>query len=709
MCARSIQLKCLHCLGILVIVVAFVAAQTRNGIYTVVAPKALRPNTDYHVAVSIHDSPDPVFVTVEIDGIQDSGGRIHSQKQQQIDSSDTRILQFPMGDLGQGSYNISVSGTGGVRFSNTTTLEYVRKSLSVFIQTDKAIYKPGQKVMFRAIVVDRKLRPSATTRIDVFVSDGKQNRVKQFKRAFTNRGVFSGEVELSDQPVLGDWNITVTVLGQEFSKTFKVAEYILPKFEVDIDLPPFATFRNSEVTAVITARYTYGKPVKGEATVSVSPLYKSPYLQPFYDEPLHKVASIDGRTTVKFNLAEELKLTDDFQREILFDVTVEEALTGRRQNTSGTVKLFKYPYKLELIKMADAFKPGLKYSAFLKVANQDDTPIQDAVGKVIVRHGFSYNQDDFESNEHWIPANGLIPLSFSPPATDDVHVLSIEAEYKDLRELLTTVVRAQSPSNTYIQADLKTEHPKENVIAELESYDSGKSEADFPLMMFKRRKRSALWPGSATAADVFQEAGVIVLTNGYVHEAKQFVYYRSSGFDDVDNRLLMSASANAEHSMLEDVDDIVEDSVSPDSHSHRPRLRRNFAETWLWNTLETGLACLNLRATQEEDLSMGSQCVFFDAGFSSTTETPNRVDSPLSGGGGGVGGGGGSGLSAALSPTRPPLAGPFAFSRIPRPVDARPRFHVKRDFADTWLFHDLTLRYSLCPEKGLLLPCSLRR
>ncbi|CAG0923214.1 unnamed protein product, partial [Notodromas monacha] len=367
MCARSIQLKCLHCLGILVIVVAFVAAQTsfrsppvlttdgmwlnffdvplRNGIYTVVAPKALRPNTDYHVAVSIHDSPDPVFVTVEIDGIQDSGGRIHSQKQQQIDSSDTRILQFPMGDLGQGSYNISVSGTGGVRFSNTTTLEYVRKSLSVFIQTDKAIYKPGQKVMFRAIVVDRKLRPSATTRIDVFVS--------------------------------------------EFSKTFKVAEYILPKFEVDIDLPPFATFRNSEVTAVITARYTYGKPVKGEATVSVSPLYKSPYLQPFYDEPLHKVASIDGRTTVKFNLAEELKytygkpvkgeatvsvsplykspylqpfydeplhkvasidgrttvkfnlaeelkLTDDFQREILFDVTVEEALTGRRQNTSGT-------------------------------------------------------------------------------------------------------------------------------------------------------------------------------------------------------------------------------------------------------------------------------------------------------------------------------------------------------------------------------------
>ncbi len=78
--------------------------------------------------------------------------------------------------------------------------------------------------------------------------------MKQFKKAFTNKGVFSGEVELSDQPVLGDWNITVIVLGQEFSKSFKVAEYVLPKFEVDVSVPTYATFKESEVTAAITAR-----------------------------------------------------------------------------------------------------------------------------------------------------------------------------------------------------------------------------------------------------------------------------------------------------------------------------------------------------------------------------------------------------------------------------------------------------------------------
>ncbi len=68
----------------------------RSGIYTVVAPRVLRPNSDYQVAVSIHDTPEPVFVTVEIEGIQDAGGRIHSRKQQQVDSGETRILLFPV-------------------------------------------------------------------------------------------------------------------------------------------------------------------------------------------------------------------------------------------------------------------------------------------------------------------------------------------------------------------------------------------------------------------------------------------------------------------------------------------------------------------------------------------------------------------------------------------------------------------------------------
>lgn len=36
--------------------------------------------------------------------------------------------------------------------------------------------------------------------------------------------------------------------------------------------------------------------------------------------------------------------------------------------------------------------------------------------------------------------------------------------------------------------------------------------------------------------------------------------------------------------------------------------------------------------------------------------------------------------------TKPPLAGPYAFSRIPKPRWDHPRIHLKHDIESTWLF-----------------------
>jgi CD109 antigen len=66
--------------------------------------------------------------------------------------------------------------------------------------------------------------------------------------------VFSGELQLPQSPVLGDWNITVVVMDQSFYKTFQVAEYVLPKFEVTIDAPGHATFKDSHIVATIHAK-----------------------------------------------------------------------------------------------------------------------------------------------------------------------------------------------------------------------------------------------------------------------------------------------------------------------------------------------------------------------------------------------------------------------------------------------------------------------
>ena len=177
------------------------------------------------------------------------------------------------------------------------------------------------------------------------------------------------------------------------------------------------------------------------------------------------------------------RLVDDFEREIRFDVTVIEGLTERKQNMSSILTLYKYKYKMELIKTSDSFKPGLKYTAFvslifllfitifvnnhffflqLKLAYQDNTPIQDANGVVIVKHGFSHNQDEYNRTEYPVPRNGILELNFYPPVDENVYTLGIETQYQDLVEWFSTINRAQSPSNSFIQVILKTENPKVN-------------------------------------------------------------------------------------------------------------------------------------------------------------------------------------------------------------------------------------------------------
>lgn len=98
----------------------------------------------------------------------------------------------------------------------------------------------------------------------------------------------------------------------------------------------------------------------------------------------------------------------------------------------------------------------------MKLAYQDNTPIQDANGVVIVKHGFSHNQDEYNRTEYPVPRNGILELSFYPPVDENVYTLGIETQYQDLVEWFSTINRAQSPSNSFIQVVLKTENPKVN-------------------------------------------------------------------------------------------------------------------------------------------------------------------------------------------------------------------------------------------------------
>lgn len=59
-----------------------------------------------------------------------------------------------------GTYKLKAEGVSGIIFKNESNIDFHAKSFSVFIQTDKAIYKPGDTVRFRVLVLDPNMKPA---------------------------------------------------------------------------------------------------------------------------------------------------------------------------------------------------------------------------------------------------------------------------------------------------------------------------------------------------------------------------------------------------------------------------------------------------------------------------------------------------------------------------------------------------------------------
>lgn len=178
-----------------------------------------------------------------------------------------------MKNIQEGDYKLDVKSLTGDFFERSVDLDLNSKKYSVFVQTDKSIYKPADKVQFRILVLDFNTRPFPATNIKVYISDGDQNRIKQYTDVRLQKGVYQDELQLSDSPVMGNWKIHVKINDDaEAVKEFEVAEYVLPKYEVIVESNPHVTFKDGKIRATVKAKYTYGKPVKGQATISAYPI-----------------------------------------------------------------------------------------------------------------------------------------------------------------------------------------------------------------------------------------------------------------------------------------------------------------------------------------------------------------------------------------------------------------------------------------------------
>ncbi|XP_071086862.1 CD109 antigen-like [Haliotis cracherodii] len=386
-----------------------------------------------------------------------------------------------------GHYLLRVKGSGGLIFQRESGLSISRKTISVFIQTDKAMYKPGQRVRFRAFAVYPDLKAYQGS-LDVDIYDPRNNRIRRWVSLHDKKMVNQRDLLLSDQPVLGNWRIEVSApefVGLKQSKTFTVQQYELPKFEVKVELPLFAVISDTELSGTVKANYTFGKGVKGMVELRVFVGAIRNYCGNFARSFL-KSFPIDGSARFSVSMVDIKRLQYYLVRQtVTVLAVVKEDLTGKTLNGSSTVVYFTEPNKITFLDSSpNYFKPGLPYRAYVKVTQQDDRPISDAKATIQVYTCVDYTRTEANQNRYdchaftgsyslpmlnlRIPEDGVIPLDLDIP--DNVTTVKMRAYYKNVHAS-KYVSKSFSHSDTFMQVRLRTLNLKagDNAVFEIKA------------------------------------------------------------------------------------------------------------------------------------------------------------------------------------------------------------------------------------------------
>nr|KAF6504284.1 CD109 molecule [Rousettus aegyptiacus] len=509
-------------------------AATPGPRFLVTAPEIIRPGGNVTIGVQLLEHS-PSQVTVKAELIKLAGNLTVSVLEAEgvFEKGSFKTLTLPSLPLNSANeiYELHITGRAQdeILFSNSTRLSFETKRMTVFIQTDKTMYKPKQEVKFRVITLFADFKPYKTS-LNILIKDPKSNLIQQWLTEQNDLGVVSKTFQLSSHAMLGDWSIQVQVNDQTYHHLFQVSEYVLPKFEVALQTPLYYSLKSKNLNGTVTAKYTYGKPVKGDVTLTFLPLS-------FWGmkKNITKKFKINGSANFSFNDEEMKKVMDNSDRlsepgpvEIL--ATVTESLTGISRNASTNVFFKPHDYIIDLFDYATALKPSLNFTASVKVSRSDGHQLtleerrNNVVITVIQRNSTDYERRLKSGNEEiesvqiincTVPQNGICKIEF--PILDDSNMLQLKASF--LNSVNSMAVRDvfKSPSKTYIQIKIKDGNIKVGSPFEL-VVSGNKQLKELSYMVISRGQLVAVGKQSSTTFSLTPE-------NSWAPKACIIVYY----------------------------------------------------------------------------------------------------------------------------------------------------------------------------------------
>ena len=410
--------------------------------YMAVAPRIMRSNATESVSVSLFSMGRPAAGNVEVALLSNgapvatAGGFIEGQGN----------LNVEVPALADGVYQLAVEGPG---FSARQEL-LVESRTVLFLETDKPVYKPGQTVHIRVLLLDPELKPVAG-QVVVEAQDAKGIKIFRESTNADDYGMATLELPLSNEPNLGVWKLSAHSNNREAQVDVRVEEYVLPKYDVNVNLPKSWVLADEPIQGTVSSEYSFGRPVKGEATI-VATRYVG-----VWEEYASVVEQLDGTTTFELPAPGYVAGVPGARGmgNVQLDVTVRERSTGYVESTTQLITVAATPLSLQVIPESNTFKPGLPFSFLVVTETPDNQPLSEDVTVRIL-----YADEDLdvfsERTEEVTTQNGKALLTVTPPP--DAVAFTLEA-WADQAHTSLTINAGYSPSGSFVHLEQVGDSP----------------------------------------------------------------------------------------------------------------------------------------------------------------------------------------------------------------------------------------------------------
>ena len=161
--------------------------------------------------------------------------------------------------------------------------------VSVYLYSDRPIYRPGQPVYFRGVARSRDdvaYTPLGRASVPVRIEDNNGETVYEATLPLTEYGTFSGQFDLADDASLGYYRLVAVLEDnpdlsyspRNFSLSFGVAEYRAPEFQVTVTPEATQVVQGDTIRLMVDSAYFFGGAVSN-ADVSYSVLGQDYFFQ----------------------------------------------------------------------------------------------------------------------------------------------------------------------------------------------------------------------------------------------------------------------------------------------------------------------------------------------------------------------------------------------------------------------------------------------